>query len=112
MDTSKAVPKARIKSIPAKKLQAMQSSVLVLDIRRAGTVKELGVFPGALNIPAPFVLRRIGEIPKGKPIVLIDYNGKQFIHVGRYLAANGYKDIQGLRGGLITWIKKGYKLQK
>ena len=112
LDTSKAVPRVKIPTISAETLKAHQAEYTLVDLRLKSTREGLGDFPGALLIPVPELVQRYEEIPKDKPVVMLDYNGKQFPHAGPFLVHKGYKAVSGLQGGLMSWIAKGYPLAK
>lgn len=45
--------------------------LLILDVREPKEIEELGTLEGYLNIPLGEVEKRAGEIPKGKPLVVV-----------------------------------------
>lgn len=49
-------------------LKESPASVMVVDVRDAKDVAT-GTFPGAVNIPVGEIEKRIGELPKDKPVV-------------------------------------------
>lgn len=49
-------------------LKESPASIMVVDVRDAKDVAT-GTFPGAVNIPVGEIEKRIGELPKNKPVV-------------------------------------------
>lgn len=49
-------------------LKEAPSSIVIVDVRDAKDVAT-GTFPGAVNIPVGEIEKRIGELPKNKPVV-------------------------------------------
>ncbi len=64
---------------------------------------ELGHIPGAINIPNDEVRRRIGEIPKDRPVLLYCGVGLRGYLVERILRQHGWTDLANLTGGYKTW---------
>ena len=46
-----------------------EENLFFLDVRTPEEVATLGTLPGYINIPIDQLEQRLGEIPKGKPIV-------------------------------------------
>ena len=46
-----------------------EENLFFLDVRTPEEVATLGTLPGYINIPIDQLEKRLGEIPKGKPIV-------------------------------------------
>ena len=97
----------RIPTVTYKELQALGDTVTVFELTRPKTRKTLGYIPGAVNIPMQELSSRVDEISRDKPIVIVDYNGKQYQHAGSWLIAQGYKDIKALSGGMLETVRKG-----
>jgi len=112
LDTSQAVPKVEIVTINSFELNVVKDSVNVVDIRNIQEVSDMGEFQSAMHIPLEELDKRYVEIPKGKPIVLIDYSGVEFICAGAYLKNMGFEDVRGLQGGVKDWIKQGFSLAR
>jgi rhodanese-related sulfurtransferase len=51
-----------------RKLDTSKSLVLV-DVREPGEIKEGGAIPGAIHIPMAQIEKRMGELPKNAEIV-------------------------------------------
>jgi len=46
-----------------------KSDVLLLDVREPKEIEELGGYEGAINIPVTQLEKRLGELPRDKPIL-------------------------------------------
>ncbi|ALP40028.1 FAD-dependent oxidoreductase [Aeromonas schubertii] len=83
-------------------VQALRADQLVLDVRNSGELDRLGRIPGALNIPLDELRGRLGELPRGKEIIVscqVDLRG----HVAsRMLRQHGFA-VKNLSGGFKTW---------
>jgi rhodanese-related sulfurtransferase len=106
----KLYPDVEIPTIAAADLKALldaRANVFVLDIREEADTRT-GLVPGSKNIDIEVLDARVGEVPRGKKIVLVDLHGKQTQVAGRFLASKGYRDVVRLDGGFVGgWIKSG-----
>jgi rhodanese-related sulfurtransferase len=69
----------------------------VVDVRSAGEFGA-GAFPGARNIPLQALSGRLGEIPRGRPVVVYCASGMRSAAAARLLRRQGYDVVNG--GGL------------
>jgi selenocysteine lyase/cysteine desulfurase/glyoxylase-like metal-dependent hydrolase (beta-lactamase superfamily II)/rhodanese-related sulfurtransferase len=79
---------------------AAQPPVL-LDVRAPGEYQS-GSIPGAINIPLPELSRRVGELPRDRPIAVHCQSGWRSGVGASYLQANGFT-VADLRGGYEAW---------
>ena len=92
---------------PREAHEAVQAKrILLVDIRNAQEWADTGLPQGALPLDADasaFEVRIAGlrlDYP-GKRIVLIDRTGAQAIAVAQKLARRGWRDLAGVRGGML-----------
>jgi len=78
---------------------------LMLDVREAGEWAS-GHAPGAIHIPYPDLSRRMGEIPRDRPIVAYCASGVRSSLAASLLAADG-REARNLRGGFAAWQRAG-----
>lgn len=77
---------------------------MLLDVRPAIETAKLWIDSGnRLEIPFEDLNTRTAEIPKGKRIVIVDFNGKRAPMAGQYLTMKGYGNISTLDGGMYAW---------
>ena len=114
-DLKKVYPAIEVPVISAADLKAMmdrKEKIFILDIRdeddlKAGTIKD------AKEIDLEVLDAHIGQVPKGRKIVIMDLHGKQTNMAGRFLASKGYTEVVRLDGGFVSgWIKAGYPAAK
>lgn len=55
---------------------------------------------GAVNIPFYMLHKRLNKIPEGRPVVVIDENGKRSFLACCRLVNSGVKDVIRLYGGM------------
>jgi len=74
---------------------------MVVDVRGAGEFQR-AVFrvPGSINLPAPDLRTRHGELPKDQPIVLVCGTGRRSSMAASLLKRAGFSQVCNLAGGL------------
>ena len=77
----------------------------LIDVREPGEVKQ-GYIPGAVNIPLSTIGKRVGEIPKDRPIYLYCRSGMRSKQAARVLRKQGFNELSHLKGGLMSWQGK------
>ncbi|NDK56570.1 rhodanese-like domain-containing protein [Pontibacter fetidus] len=101
--SNKAVP-----NIDPEELHATEEPYVLLDVR---TPEEYQVshLKGAKVIDYnTFQADKMTDIPKDAQVVVYCSVGMRSSKAGLQLLEAGYKDVQNLRGGLFSWVNKGY----
>ncbi len=95
----KRVPVVSIKINQLEKMKAEKKNLLILDVRRETMFKE-GHIEGAMNIPMYTLHKSFHAIPKNRPILVVDEDGRRSFIACSFLINNGFKDVQRLFGGM------------
>ena len=78
---------------------------MLLDVRPAMETAKVWIDSGnRFGLPFEELNTRTAEIPKGKRIVIVDFNGKRGPVAGQYLTMKGYDNISTLDGGMYAWV--------
>lgn len=85
---------------------AVAAGAFLLDVRRAAELAETGRIPGAHNIAHTRLLDRIGEVPKGKPVVVYCRTGRRSAYAAGLLDRLGYR-ATSVAGGIESWTARG-----
>lgn len=98
-----------IKATEAKSLLAANKNVFLLDVR---TPEEFGQgrLQGAVLIPINEVERRIGEIPRNRPIVVYCAVGSRSGLVAGFLSRKGYREVYNVSDGIVGWYRNGFPI--
>ncbi len=83
--------------------QMIEAGATVLDVRTPAEY-QAGAYPGALNIPVQELDRRLGEVPKGRPIVVYCASGMRSASAERLLRARGFADV--VNGGGLSQMPR------
>lgn len=86
--------------------QAVANGAFLLDVRRAAELVEVGRIPGAHNIAHTRLLERIGEVPRGKPVVVYCRTGRRSAYAAGLLDRMGYR-ATNVAGGIESWTARG-----
>jgi len=94
--------KGLIKTISWKDIQNKTSDAIILDVREIAET-ELGIIPGATNIPLNELRTRLKELPNNKKIFVYCAVGLRGYIATRILLQNGFTEIYNLSGGYKAW---------
>jgi len=109
VETIQRVKRSPVISIKSTKLEVLlkeKKDLFILDIRSEDAFK-VNHIDGAKNIPFFVLHKRLHEIPKNFPVIVIDENGKRSFLACCYLINNGVKDVTRLFGGMESMSHKG-----
>ncbi|WP_243027069.1 rhodanese-like domain-containing protein [Thermus albus] len=96
---------------PAAAKQMMDTlDVFILDVREPSEFKD-GRIPGAVNIPIRELPKRVGEIPKGKPIIIYCGIGHRGAIGLVFLRGQGY-NVKSILGGFKAWTGANLPVEK
>lgn len=108
VETIQRVKRAPVVSIKSAKLEIFvkeKKNLFILDIRSEDAFKA-NHLDGAKNIPFYELHKRLPEVPKSVPVIVIDENGKRSFLACCFLINNGLKDVTRLFGGMETMVAK------
>jgi rhodanese-related sulfurtransferase len=108
VETLQRVKRTAVASIKPSKWEAFlkgKKDLFILDIRSEDAFKVSHV-EGAKNIPFYALHKRIKEIPKNMPVIVIDENGKRSFLACCYLINNGVRDVMRLFGGMEAMVRQ------
>lgn len=82
----------------------------LLDVRTLGEYVQ-GRIPGGKLIPIDQIERRIGEIPRNRPVLVYCATGVRSDQVARYLDSRGFSEVYNLYGGIMGWQVRGLPIE-
>jgi rhodanese-related sulfurtransferase len=106
LERDNALPPCKIKKITPEKLKEIRYSVFIVDIRPQFLHKR-GDIRDSLKMPMEDLSRRYSEIPRNKPVIIVDHAEQQAAIAVKFLKSKDYKDVSLLKGGLMPLIFKG-----
>jgi rhodanese-related sulfurtransferase len=74
----------------------------LIDVREPVEVAA-GTIPGAVNIPLGQLSRRVSELDRGRPVVLLCRSGNRSTTAAQYLASAGFTQVVNLQGGMLAY---------
>jgi glyoxylase-like metal-dependent hydrolase (beta-lactamase superfamily II)/rhodanese-related sulfurtransferase len=91
---------------------AHRDELTVLDVRSAEEFAGPdGRVAGSVLIPLPELEARCGEIPAGRPVVVVCHSGSRSALATQQLLKAGIQQVANLHGGLSRWADEGYPLE-
>jgi hypothetical protein len=72
----------------------------------------LGHIAGSLLVPLPELERRAGELPRGRPLLMVCRSGARSGRACAQVAALGLGPATNLAGGMIGWNRAGLPLER
>lgn len=100
----------QITAAEAKALWAKQGAH-ILDVRGADEYQASHI-PGAQNIHAGRVMKRLGSIPKDKPVIVHCLGGDRSSTAISALLGAGYRNLINLTGGIRAWQQEGFPVEQ
>jgi rhodanese-related sulfurtransferase len=84
--------------------RARGESLTLLDVREDW---ELGVasVPDVVHIPMGEVADRLGELDRGREVVVLCRSGRRSLQVANFLQQNGFRAVN-LAGGILAWSRE------
>jgi rhodanese-related sulfurtransferase len=75
---------------------------LLVDVREPWEY-ELCRIDGSLSMPLGELTRRLAELPRDRPLVMVCHHGSRSGQAAMLLARAGFLDVHNLRGGVAAW---------
>ncbi|HUY60673.1 MAG TPA: rhodanese-like domain-containing protein [Candidatus Dormibacteraeota bacterium] len=83
--------------------QALERGAVLLDVREAAERSHMRI-GGSMWIPLPELGGRVGEVPRGRPVIVYCTSGSRSLRAIPFLRARGV-DAAGLVAGLMGWLE-------
>ena len=95
-------------SIPASELKSMlPEKCSLVDVREPVEFREEHI-EGAKLIPLGQLGKRVDEIDRDGPVVVMCRSGKRGQEAFKKLQELGFSNVKNLDGGILAWKEKGY----
>lgn len=97
------------------RIERGKNPVLILDVRdEPGFKGPLGHIEGAYHVPRKELEKRIKELGRFKhsEVVAVSRSGGTSLEVATVLSGKGFEDVKSLRGGMLAWRARGYRVDR
>jgi len=81
---------------------ASREPPVLVDVREPWEF-DLTRIEGSLLIPLGELPRRVDELPRDRPLVMICHTGRRSQNAAMFLAQSGFTDVRNLKGGVEGW---------
>ena len=78
------------------------SEVIILDVRQPEEYRS-GHLPGAVFIPLPDLINKVGELDHTKPILTYCRSGNRSRAAAALLLSDGFSKVYSMDGGITAW---------
>ena len=105
---------AAVKPLSVKDAKALidkTPNLYILDVRTPDEYKEVRMKNSVL-IPVNDLEKRVGEVPKNRPILVICAVGARSKTGSDFLVSRGYKEVYHLNDGLVGWYRAGLPVER
>jgi glyoxylase-like metal-dependent hydrolase (beta-lactamase superfamily II)/rhodanese-related sulfurtransferase len=103
---------AGVWEIAPQSLEEAAAPVEVIDVREPDEyVGPLGHIRGAKLIPLGQLGRRLGELPKDRPLVMVCRSGARSAQATVALQRAGFPKVANLSGGMLRWRGEGHAVE-
>jgi rhodanese-related sulfurtransferase len=86
-------------------------NIFLLDVRTPDEFRQARL-KGAVLIPLSDIERRIGEVPRNRPVMVYCAVGSRSGAAAGFLASKGYRDVYNMTDGLVGWYRRGLPLER
>jgi len=100
-----------LKLITAKELKNSLSEYQIIDVRGYSEYK-ISRIPGAINIHAGELEKKLAKLDTNKKIVVHCESGDRSSIASSFLAGNGLTEVYNLTCGINGWVEAGYPVEK
>ena len=84
---------------------------ILLDVRETREFIEVRA-PGAALVPTSSFVAHLGELPAGRPLLVICHLGNRSAAVVGYLTRSGRADAVNVAGGMDAWARAGLPVRR
>jgi hydroxyacylglutathione hydrolase len=88
-----------------------RGAVTVVDVR-GQSEWEAGHLPGVKHIPLGYLVDRLDEIPRDRPVVVHCQGGARSTIAASVLQARGFRNVINLPGGFAEWEAAGHPVER
>jgi rhodanese-related sulfurtransferase len=98
-------------STEARKLVEQKKNLYLLDVRTQDEFRQAHL-KGSVLIPINEIERRLGEVPRNRPILVLCAVGSRSNLVAGFLSSKGYGEVYNMQDGLMGWYRNGYPIER
>ena len=83
---------------------------VLIDVRESWEYAG-GHAKGAKNIPLSQLGKRMGEVPRDRPVLVICQSGRRSINAAHHMLQQGITEVTNVSGGTTVWSMHGLPLE-
>ena len=103
-----------VKALSSKEAKALidkTPNIYILDVRTPDEFKQVRLKNSVL-IPNYDLEKRVGEVPKNRPLLVVCAVGARSAPAADFLAKRGFSPVYHLTDGLVAWYRNGLPVER
>lgn len=105
---------AGFRNVPSTEVQRLMTekkNLFLLDVRTPDEFRQARL-KGAVLIPISEIERRIGEVPRNRPVLVYCAVGSRSSLAAGILAGKGYGEVYNMPDGIVGWYRNGLPVER
>jgi rhodanese-related sulfurtransferase len=96
------IPQLPVSELARWRADFAREAPLLVDVREPWEYENCRI-DGSVSIPLGELPRRLAELPRDRPLVIVCHHGSRSGRAAVMLAQVGFVDVHNLRGGVAAW---------
>jgi rhodanese-related sulfurtransferase len=96
------IPQLPVTELARWRADAARTAPVLVDVREPWEYAHCRI-DGSLSLPLAELPRRIDELPRDRPLVVVCHHGHRSGFAAMMLARAGFGDVHNLHGGVAAW---------
>ncbi len=88
-----------------------QAGAVIIDVREPYELRE-GYIKGAVHIPLRSLSQRMKGLDPSKEFVVVCRSGNRSVTGAHVLQQGGFPQVSSMAGGMISWTRQRYPVQR
>jgi rhodanese-related sulfurtransferase len=96
------IPQLPVAELARWRAESGRVAPVLVDVREPWEFEYCRI-DGSLSVPLAELPRRVAELPRDRPLVMVCHHGSRSWHAAAMLMRAGFEEVLNLRGGVAAW---------
>ena len=96
------IPQLPVAELARWRAEPGRTAPVLVDVREPWEFEYCRI-DGSVSVPLAELPRRVAELPRDRPLVVVCHHGHRSWHAAAMLLRAGFQDVFNLRGGVAAW---------